>query len=651
MKLVNYFILFLIFNLPFIHLSGQNASSPIKAFKFRHFNGYLNFYSYYNYKTWEKVGTKDNYNISYLSPSASIDAKTYILHPNFLCVDIKADYTPELKKNLADINPDVIERISRKSIDLSAVMLQNKDIKLYSYFKINDGYYNNEEISFTKTFGKYWEVKLVNINKKLPFLVTYSKRNSESENTTNFRKYNFEADKLIAKVSKTFFKKDLHYFQYKYLDDERNYNNLIAINNRYNEFNLNNKFFFDKKYNYLFHSIIRENIISGFQNSKEFTIHENLLFKLPYQLEFKFDYQHNNYSNESINQIQNKIHTNIAHQLFRSLKSSVFYDFDKAKQTQFDYTLNQAGVKLNYQKKIPTGILAINYYRSFELMNRNNEQGIIQVVNELHTISDGSILLLRYPFIDKASIIVRSMNQTLIYQENLDYYLVDQGDFIEIQRIPGGLIENNSVIYIDYTAQQAGTSSYTLSRQGFNTKVSIFKQLLSVYYNFQQDKLTNSEFYNQHNKEQFKQNIFGVESRSKYHIAGIEYKNRESTLISIQMLKYYAKLNFNFKKFKFWGMASHNYYFKYGFYSNQNYFYSSLNLSYRIQSNTQIQYKFHYRKQKGDNIFIDVTKSQLEYSSKIRSFSYSFGLEYFHRYVLLDRTNLGGVFIKATRKF
>ncbi|PLX14478.1 MAG: hypothetical protein C0597_10010, partial [Marinilabiliales bacterium] len=581
----------------------------------------------------------------------NIKTQSYIWHPNLLSIDINADYNPELRNNIADAYPDRVERMSHKGIDFSAKVLKQKKIRLQSNVILSDGYYNDEDINYTKSNNKYWDVKLMSVDRRIPFQLSYSNIISENNNITKNRLYSFDAKNLVGTISKKLYKKDAHSIQYKYTEDKRVYSSLQEINTVFHDINLNNRLYFDKKNNYLLNSIIREYIKYGNLESKEFSAREKFLFKFPQNFKLGLNYTYRDYLSNEFNFNQNEIFTQLDHKLFQSLWSSLFYSIYNTKQSLYSEQVSQVGFNINYLKKIPTGNIAINYYYANETMHRNNESDIVQVVNEQHTITDGELLLLKVPFVINGSVVVKSMNQILIYQENLDYYLVDQGDFVEIQRIPGGQLDNNSIILVDYIAERAATSNYKLDRHSLSAKVSILNQWLSVYYRYKEDAYSNIDYENIFSRDEYKQHIIGIESRSKYHKLGIEYNDKESSLIPIEQLRYFANLSLRYKNFQFLATASHNYYYKYGIYKNQSYLSSTANVTYRIGSNTNIEYSFNYRKQDGDNIFLDLVKSKLEYSSRLRALSYSFGLEYFHKNMISEDIKLGGVFIKVRRIF
>lgn len=635
----------------FLSTNGQNAATPVQAFKLQGLSGDILLDGYYNYKIWDRMGIEDNYRISYISPAISLKTKSYIWHPNLLTIDLNADYNPELRQNIADIHPDRVEKMSYKGIDLSTKLLKNKKIRVNSNIKLSDGYYNDEDINYTKSNNKYWDVGIESVRKDIPFQILYSNVKSENENITNNRLYSFETKKLSGSINKRFFKNDAHILKYTYINDDRIYSSLKEINTESHDINLNNRLYFDKKNNYLFQSIIRNYNRAGNLESKEFSAAEKFLFKFPANFKLGLNYNFRDYVKEDFKLNQNNVFTHIDNKLYQSLWSSVFFSINETKQNLFNQNVRQAGFSFNYLKKIPTGNISISYYYANEVLNRKNEPGIIETVNEQHTISDGELLLLNYPFVNLASIVVKSMNQLLIYQENLDYYIVEQGDYVEIQRIPGGQLDNNSIIYIDYTADQAGTSNYTLDRQNFSAEISVLNQWVSVYYKYKEDAFSDIEFENMFSRDEYKQHMVGVASRSKYHKAGIEYTNKESSLLPIEQLRYYVNTSLTLKKFNFIASASNNYYYKYGVYSNQSYFSALANIIYKINSNAKLEYSFDYRKQDGDNIFLDLIKSKIAYSAKIRALNYSVGLEYFHKNMLLDKVNMGGAFVKVARSF
>ena len=422
----------------FLSASSQSVTTPIQAFKLQRIRGSILLDGYYNYKSLDdQLGVSDNYRIFYISPTLNVRTQSYIAHPNFLSLDIKAEYNPELRNNIADIYPDRVERMSRKGIDLSANLLKKKKIRLQSNVSLSDGYYNDEDINYTKSNNKYWDVRLLGVDKRLPFQITYSSLNSENNNITINRLYSFDSKKLVGAIRKSFFRNDMHRFQYRFTEDKRVYSSLQEINTIFHDFNLNNRIYFDRKNNFLFNSTLKEFIKEGSLESKEFLAIEKFDFKLPFKFRYGLNYTYRNYSSNDVNLNQNNIFTHLDHKLFKSLRSSVFYTLNNSKRDISTQQIHQQGFSFDYQKKIPTGNVTISYSFANENMDNQNKLGVIEVVNEQHTISDGDILLLENPYVNLGSIIVKSMNQILIYQENLDYYLIEQGDFVEIQRIPG----------------------------------------------------------------------------------------------------------------------------------------------------------------------------------------------------------------------
>lgn len=651
MKFLKWSTLLFVFTYPFLTVNGQYSATPVQAFKLQKVSGDIKLDGFYNYKTLNNNGIEDKYNISYISPAISLKTKSYIGHPDFLSIKINADYNPELRTSIADIHPDQVDKISYRGIDISANLLKRKEIRLNSNFKISDGYYNTEDISYTKFKNKYWDIQLSSVKNEIPFQITYSNIISKNKNLTINQSNSFDTKRLLGNIKNSFFKNNLNELMYTYINDNRLYNNLNGVNTESHDINLNNRFAFDRQNNYSLNSMVRNNIRYGNLESKEFSAIEKLLFKFPANFKLGLNYQYKDYTRQKLNINQNNIYSHLDHQLFRSLRSSVFTSINNTKSGLYNSKIIQTGFSFNYMKTIPTGSININYHYADELMDSKNEPSTIQIVNEQHTISDGDLLVLNNQFVIKESVIVKNMNQILIYQENFDYYLIDQGNYVEIQRIPGGQMDNNSIIYVDYLTELSGTSSYSLNRHNFSAKVSVFKQLLSIYYNYREDAYSDIHFINTFSRDQYKQHVWGIKSRSKYHGAGIEYKEKESSLLPIQQLKYYANLRLSFKKFYFFASANQIHYYKYGNSINQNYFYSSVKTTYNMNSFTKIVYSFNFKKQTLNNTPLDLIKSKLEYSSKIRKFRYSFGLEYFHKNILLDKTQLGGVFVRIMRKF
>jgi hypothetical protein len=645
-------ILILCLTFLFQHAYGQKRPAPVKGFKLQYFGGDIGMDAYYNYRIRDRMGTEDKTKMSNFSPFINLQTSSYIVHPSLLTLDLNADYYPSLSKSIANIHPDRVEKASHKSIDLTARLLRNKKYRIYSKFLIKDGYRNDEDVSYVKSFYKNWEIKLVCADKRIPITLSFSNLNSESENITSNYIYNFDTKRITGIIRKTINNNQSHRLQYRYTDDKRRYGDFQDFNTKYHEIDLNNILYLDKRNNYSFSSSIRKDIRYGTSESKNFTAIERLYFRLPANFKLDLNYNFRHYSNEDYRLAQNRIRTSLEQQLFRSLRSSVFFSLDRTQHSFYNEEAIPAGFSINYTKKIPTGGINIRYHQSNEKWDRQKEHGINQVVNEQHTISDSEILLLNYPFVDLASIVVKSLNQILIYRENFDYYLVNQGDYVEIKRIPGGQLDNNSIILVDYTAaDQDNTSSYNLSRSQFSASISVFNRLLSVYYIYKEDAYSNVVYENNFTRDEYKQQSIGVVSSSNYHNAGIEYLSKESSILPIQQLRYFTNMNYRYNKFHFFASFTLNHYYKYGINSNHRYITSTANIEYKMKLYTNIRYSFSYRKEDGEDLFLEIVKSKLEVNSTTRAIDYSFGLEFFHRNQLLNDSQLFGVFVKFKRVF
>ena len=103
----------------------------------------------------------------------------------------------------------------------------------------------------------------------------------------------------------------------------------------------------------------------------------------------------------------------------------------------------------NYQKKIPfNGKLSLMYnYSNIKDSKIVNDQ-FAPIYDESHQLTDGDITFLGQTDINLNSVIVKNENGSIIYELNFDYILIQQGEFIQIQRIPGGQIRNNDAVLV-----------------------------------------------------------------------------------------------------------------------------------------------------------------------------------------------------------
>ena len=174
------------------------------------------------------------------------------------------------------------------------------------------------------------------------------------------------------------------------------------------------------------------------------------------------------------------------------------------------------GVGFDYTKKIPFGQLRLSYHYYRHNQENESEEVPRQILNEPHILLDGSPELLDKPYVDISSVVVKDNTGTIIYQENLDYILVERNNFVEVQRVLGGLIPNGGQILVDYVAIQPGSYSYDLNNHDVFLGFILFNRLVEVYYHGRFQDYTNVEQTEFLTLNYFSQNIYGIRIEKRF---------------------------------------------------------------------------------------------------------------------------------------
>jgi hypothetical protein len=349
---------------------------------------------------------------------------------------------------------------------------------------------------------------------------------------------------------------------------------------------------------------------------------------------------------------QHSVVGELSHMLYASLRSGLLFEYNNLSQTSFRQKYTRAGVNFKYTKKIPRGQLRLNY----SFIRRNEEVDSdpvpLQIIDEEHTLSDDRIELLEKPFVNLNTVVVTDITQTIFYRLDFDYILIERGDFVEIQRIPGGLIANNQPVLIDYTADQQGSYKYDMDNQQFSASVTIFERLVEFYFRLGEQDYDNVEFSDLLTLNYYSQRIYG--SRISYRIfeGGIEYDSYKSNITPYNMMRYYIRLNWRYKNKLLLSLNGNlRDIERIDRIDNQKYLDVSGRAAYSFSPQTKLNLDMGYRKQEGRQIDLDMITVRTEFSTLYRQLYFSAGLELFKRTYVGEILNFSGAYFKIERRF
>ncbi|MCF6364764.1 MAG: hypothetical protein L3J35_01035 [Bacteroidales bacterium] len=623
------------------------------------FSGELSTFGHYRTQKILRNYLSETQNSSRFSVGALVRSKSYFWHPNLLKLDIEAEFNPDFIKEDFIVIPDQAETRTMKRLNIKTNIFSQKPVSLLTHADFSQTYSNRENLTNIKTNRKNWGAVLRFANKVVPLNFSYNHTKWNQEETEIGRMSDMNQLNFTGRASKTFYNNDKHDLVYSHDKFIFNNYNIFQSETFSDKITLNDNFYFDQKQNYSFRSRIAAHNQKGTINFNSFNVNESLLLKLPYQFIFQSNYNFNRITQE-LQELQephenrtNIINGSLGHKLFLSLNTSIFYEYRNTINTVFDESDQYFGGNIYYTKKIPLkGRLNLSYnYRRDKRIN-NSDPVTLQIINENHILTDGEITLLDRPFINRATIVVKDINGAIIYQEDLDYTIIERNNYIEIQRFPGGQIANGDAVLVDYIVNQPETYSYDANFNKFSASISVLKRMFEVYF-----KVNNQNFINLTDADLLSLNYYvqykyGFRFDINYVTAGVEKDNYNSTIIPYEMIRFYATANKTINDRVILSLNA-NYRDYYLVYDSINHIYADISgkATYRIFDLTKASLNLGYRKQVGNGINLDLLTARFEVTSKIRQLYLTFGLEKYNRDFLGQINNYNGVYFRLIRKF
>jgi hypothetical protein len=464
-----------------------------------------------------------------------------------------------------------------------------------------------------------------------------------------------DQESFQATTSKSFGSRDRTELLYSHNNYLYRYAALHQTSHLIDRIALNNNLFFDEARNYNLNSRFTWYNQDGTTSFRRIELLEGLTLRLPHQ--FKVTANLNLYKLKDPVQVwdQKKIRAALQHKLYKSLTTRIFLDYTRIRQeaaSLYTESDTRGGVDLKYTKKIPGGILSLNYRYFRQAHSTEGVQGMLQVLNEAQVLSDGELTLLNKPYVELPSVLVKDVTGTIIYQASFDYTLIQRGSYVEIQRMPGGLIPNNGEIHVDYTYIQPGSYSYGANNNQFNASLLLFSRLLELYYRYgvqdypkvNQGDLLTLNYYKQH--------VFGLRLDLGFARAGIEADQYDSNIIPYKMMRYYLDVNWNFRsRLLFTLNGNVRDYRMISDEVDQLYANLSGKVAYQIMPKMRVSLETGYLNQRGTNIDLDLLTSRAEFQAFFNKLQVRLGLEMYRRLYLNSEFAFNGAYLQFIRRF
>ena len=211
---------------------------------------------------------------------------------------------------------------------------------------------------------------------------------------------------------------------------------------------------------------------TGFSANKRLTANENV----------RIQHFENLYSRASIyyqsteQAIENRekgFDYELHHRLYNNLNSTAFVNSSKQDSDNVNEDKWRVGLGTTYNKNNLFGAKVNAGARlSYQRTDRDSMSGLIDVIDESHIVPLSGAILLSRRFIVTSSIVVTDSTGSVIYIEGTDYttFSVD-GDFTQLQIVPGGRISTGDNIFVSYSAEQLPTQEFSTIFSNINFNI------------------------------------------------------------------------------------------------------------------------------------------------------------------------------------
>ena len=592
---------------------------------------------------------------TYLLSGFKLNTSSYLWDKDIILIDLNGAYSPELRDEQYIMVPDRSEVRTLKKVDLKTTLLNNKPVSLQGFYNYDQNYYNRELLTNVRSTNQQWGGILSLNNKFLPLRVTYRNQQWDQKETQTGRTFQMDQQNLEARASKSFGSRDRTELLFAHHDYFYRYAELHRTEHLIDRLALNNSLFFDSKRRYNLNSRFTWYDQDGTTSFRRIELLEGLTMQLPHHLKLAANFNLYNLKDPLQTWDQKRGQASLQHKLFKSLTSKIYLEVTRIRLESGNLSREsdfRGGVDLKYTKKIPTGTLNLSYRYYRHEHETEGTSGMLQVINEEQVLSDGEVTLLQKPYVEDQSVVVTDVSGALIYQLNFDYILVIRGVYLEIQRVPGGLIPDGGIVYIDYAYQQPGSFSYGANNNHFGASVLLFKRLVELYYTYSVQDYPKVKQGDLLTLNYFRQHVYGVRLDVGFARAGVEADLYQSNIIPYRMRRYYMDINWNFKSalmltvngnIRDYRMIADE--------VDQRYANVSGKLVYRIRPRMRASIETGYLNQRGANINLDLLTSRAELHAGFNKLQVRVGLEMYRRLYQNSEFAFNGAYIQLTRRF
>ena len=230
---------------------------------------------------------------------------------------------------------------------------------------------------------------------------------------------------------------------------------------------------------------VRENFKGG-SKVRSLTLGEDLDIAHPWRFSSRVAYHFTTASSQDNLNRRNSARWQLTHKLYKSLRSSLSLNGYLSETDGTDSSSETirygAGLGEYYTKRLGgVGFLNMNLALKAFQDEHTAEGATTETIDERHRLTDGQVVLLNRSDVAVSTIQVMDTAGKTLYQEGSDYTIVEVGDYVEIQRIPGGDIPNGGTVLVSYSAADESEDATSVTDRRFASTVRLFDDRVRVY--------------------------------------------------------------------------------------------------------------------------------------------------------------------------
>ncbi len=578
-------------------------------------------------------------------------SNSYFWLPTVMTLDLDLEFNPETRKETYIQIPNRNEARSLSKVGVRSTILSDKPVTVIPFYNYNYSYFNRENLTNVQSKTQTWGGRVLVKNKILPMSFSYNDMYWNQKETETGRIFTNKRKTFEGRATWNIFERDKNELIYGHDDFKYTYSLTDPTLNVVNRFSMNNHIYLDSAKNYSFNSFINYFDQEGTYTFKRFEASERLMFYLPYN--FRLNTLYNYYRLQDKQDLkQNRVSIDLSHKLFLSLRTYFHGGFVQTNQTVYDETNIRLGAGFEYTKQIGSGRLNLSYGYFQNKLDVTSEPSPVTILNEPHTLADGSPTLLERPYVSLNTVVVKDITGTIIYQLNLDYFLIERNNFIEIQRIIGGQIPDGGDVMIDYVAIQPGDYNYNLNNHRVYAGFMFFDRLIEIYYRGGFQDYSNVEQTDFLTLKYYHQNVFGVRMEKGFARGGVEYDKFDSNIIPYHMMRYYLTLQKNFRNKLLLTLNASLRDYQYIDDDNEQILGNVTGMAaYSFKPMTRLEFEAGYLRHKAYMTDLNMWTGRLKFSTVYRQLFFDAGFDFYSRNYTVNRFTMNGVFVRLTRKF